>query len=320
MRKILLSLSMIGIISVILYCLMEATLQIADNSLNIGGVGAGYTNFKKLADKKGVSVHQLAAQTHTDPQLGWGGSTPKPNYSSNSSYRILFYGDSVTEGVGVDDAHLYVAQLSNMLSPDSVQIYNLATAGYGIDQMIIKAENTASVYHPDLIVIAFIPHNLLRVGSGFLYDRTKPKYVINNNVLTLVPAQDLGEFYLGFKHAKDTFRMTPWMFNFLWKNKEYFLPVLYDDYYARAFSELKSTIETLSQRANSSIAIVKLSNSTEFRGREALESVAEKAFSSAGAERRVVYWDMDACTRESTRKKTDRLGEDLYVSSKSNWS
>ncbi len=80
-----------------------------------------------------------------------------PCSSKKKRKRILFFGDSVTMGVGVDSDSSFAARLQNQYC-DSLQIDNLALIGYNINDYLriaetMQKENTLSQY--DEVVVYF---------------------------------------------------------------------------------------------------------------------------------------------------------------------
>lgn len=76
---------------------------------------------------------------------------------------ILAVGDSYTEGYGVKDDETWPAHLERDLQK---RVLNGGVRGYGLDQIVLRAEKLADIFHPDTIVLGFIAHDVGRVGRS----------------------------------------------------------------------------------------------------------------------------------------------------------
>ena len=78
---------------------------------------------------------------------------------ANSQLTILAVGDSFTFGGQVNDEETWPAQLEK---EGAGRVLNGGVDGYGIDQIVLRAELLASQFHPDVLVVSFIPDDLAR--------------------------------------------------------------------------------------------------------------------------------------------------------------
>jgi len=102
-------------------------------------------------------------------------------------HRILLYGDSQVFGWGVPDAQRF----SNWVEDrkQSVEIWNMAVPGYGLDQEILSYEEDGRSIEADEVVF-FLSGATLggRIEHDYQYKKYKPKFVIDQNgTLKLVP-------------------------------------------------------------------------------------------------------------------------------------
>ena len=74
---------------------------------------------------------------------------------------ILAVGDSYTAGYAVKDDETWPADLERRLRH---RVLNGGVHGYGLDQAVLRAEKLAKRFHPHTIVLAFIAHDIDRVG------------------------------------------------------------------------------------------------------------------------------------------------------------
>lgn len=113
-----------------------------------------------------------------------------PSYENNSTFKILFIGDSMTFGHGIKYEDTFPAKISQKLGP-SFQVYNAAVQGFGTDQSMITLRKYYDEIKPDLVVYLLIYDHLKR---NFNYDRrqlfecietggSKPLFEYTNNNL-----------------------------------------------------------------------------------------------------------------------------------------
>ncbi len=102
--------------------------------------------------------------------------------------RILFIGDSVTFGTGVDARWRFSDFISRALQDDT-EVINAGVPGYGNDQELIYFEELTGVLHPDVVVLTLtIANDVVNnaLDHLFLADAPKPHFVLNGDSLTLV--------------------------------------------------------------------------------------------------------------------------------------
>ena len=96
--------------------------------------------------------------------------------------RVVVLGDSFTFGEDVDDAETWPHRLEEMLP--ATEVLNLGVHGYGHDQMLLYLEEEGLKYHPDLVVVGFLPDDMERNLVAFR-DYAKPRFVLQDGRLTL---------------------------------------------------------------------------------------------------------------------------------------
>ena len=127
------------------------------------------------------SAHQIVDRfTYTTNERGYRSLrsyTPDP-----AKYTVLAIGDSFTFGIDTNDAetwpHLLEARDARL------NVINLGVGGYGVDQMDVTLQETIGVYHPDLVIVAFIGDDLRRTFLSFR-DYKKPRFVLRGGGLRL---------------------------------------------------------------------------------------------------------------------------------------
>lgn len=95
---------------------------------------------------------------------------------------ILAAGDSFTYGAEVDDADTWPVALQSILGQSVV---NAGANGYGIDQIVLRAEKVARTVHPGVIVVAFIYDDLRRAEMSRVWGANKPYFDVAGETLTL---------------------------------------------------------------------------------------------------------------------------------------
>ncbi len=87
----------------------------------------------------------------------------------------LAVGDSFTFGDEVNDEEAWPAVLQQL---SAGRVINAGVPGFGLDQAVLRAEQLAPIYKPDLIVVSFIPHDVTRCELSYWYGRAKPYFDI----------------------------------------------------------------------------------------------------------------------------------------------
>jgi len=116
-------------------------------------------------DAQGLRVHRRNARP---PAVG----TPP----------VLVMGDSYAMGEEVADEETVPAHLQDLLDR---RVLNGAVAGYGIDQMVMRAEMLVPVLRPDLLIVSFIGDDVRRSQERVLWGTEKPYFDVIGNTLTL---------------------------------------------------------------------------------------------------------------------------------------
>lgn len=73
-------------------------------------------------------------------------------HKASGCFRVAFYGDSFTFGIGVGDEDTFPYRLGQ--SPN-LEVLNLGVSGYGTVQELALMSETLDMYHPDLVVLSY---------------------------------------------------------------------------------------------------------------------------------------------------------------------
>ena len=94
--------------------------------------------------------------TYSNNSLGWRGRR-EFRADKQTSYRVLFLGDSFTYGTGVNDDQTFAAQVEKILTADrlSVEVMNAGCPGKGTDYEVKVFDTVGRKFYPDLTVLCF---------------------------------------------------------------------------------------------------------------------------------------------------------------------
>lgn len=104
---------------------------------------------------------------------------------------ILAFGDSMTEGFAVGDDETWPAALERL---GGRPVLNAGVRGYGLDQMVLRAERLVPQLKSSTVVLAFIADDISRTALSVRDFRSKPYFVPEGEGLALrnVPVPDAG--------------------------------------------------------------------------------------------------------------------------------
>jgi len=180
----------------VVVCLLigEVVARIVDPSASLWR----YPNYIHEMTKRVVWEHQIAY----DPELGWepipgasGTLAGQPFSVSREGMRehdldrspatgplILALGDSFTEGFAVGNNDTWPAYLERQTGR---RVLNAGVRGYGIDQMVLRAERLVPQLKPQTLVLAFIADDVNRTALSVRDSRAKPYFVPDGAGLAL---------------------------------------------------------------------------------------------------------------------------------------
>jgi len=290
---------MFALMALMFHVVVESAVQLffAQRS----GIWRQFEEFRDKARKDGLSLEQFGRKAGLDPYLGWGKNEARlhePPAGPAKTRTLLFVGDSVTAGHdvqgGVED---YPALLAAKLGGQGVKIANLAARGYGVDQMWLKLLTAAGGYHPDAIVFAYIPHDLIRPATNFNFGLPKPKFSLSGPRIGLDLAEGMSDYMAEYDSARSAFHLSGWYAGHYWANKEYYLPGLFSGYYGRLYQHIGDGLAKLSHEWGVPVIVVKLTNQYPFGARDKLIALAASGLvhPTGWDKADVRYVDMDAC-------------------------
>jgi hypothetical protein len=123
---------------------------------------------------------------------------------------IVAFGDSVTEGYAVGNDETWPANLERQTGR---HVLNAGVRGYGLDQIVLRAERMIPKLKPPTVILAFIADDIVRTALSVREGKGKPYFVPQGDGLALrnVPVQVAGRApllvaarkTLGYSHLFD---------------------------------------------------------------------------------------------------------------------
>ncbi|CAI4030556.1 hypothetical protein DNFV4_00984 [Nitrospira tepida] len=115
------------------------------------------------------------------------------SFQGGANCRIALVGDSYTFGeiVRYEDTWAYLMQRR---LGSSCQVLNFGVGGYGVDQMYLRYLKDVHAWHPDLVILAFINHDVTRTMAIYSFltfpdggmPFAKPRFVLQNGELEVL--------------------------------------------------------------------------------------------------------------------------------------
>ena len=140
----------------------------------------------------GVVVHdeRLGWRLATDVYVAGGAFTTGPHglrMNANAVRPpqpggILAVGDSFTAGAGVRDDEAWPAQLERMIAQP---VHNAAAGGWGVDQMVLRAEQLMPELRPRVVIVSILAQDSLRNAYEVFGGAHKPYFVTDHDTLSL---------------------------------------------------------------------------------------------------------------------------------------
>jgi len=86
---------------------------------------------------------------------------------------VVAVGDSFTFGQDVGDADSWPAVLERRLG---TRVVNGGVNAFGLDQSVLRGEQLSAIFSPDLLIVGFIPHNVMRCEYSWFLGHPKPYF------------------------------------------------------------------------------------------------------------------------------------------------
>jgi hypothetical protein len=116
--------------------------------------------------------------------------------------RIMVLGDSFTFGAGIGDADTLTYLLQERLG-SGYEVYNLASPGWGLDQMYLAYHKFADRIDPDNVFVVYIDDDLWRVFESYRRDEglSKPSFKVAGGRLISREGDRPGALELMARHS-----------------------------------------------------------------------------------------------------------------------
>ena len=172
-----------------------------------------------VAHKNFSSGGHVSADRNYDAD-GWR-VAPNPAALPLAEPPILVVGDSIAHGDELKDAEAWPSLLQLKLQR---RVMNAALTGYGLDQIVLRAEKVAAETHPAMLVLSFAADDLRRSEMSRVWGVEKPYFEGVNGALAVhnspVPASpapadtlDIWQWLFGWSQLVDTvLRHEGWQF------------------------------------------------------------------------------------------------------------
>lgn len=95
---------------------------------------------------------------------------------------FLAVGDSYTYGEDVGDQEAWPAQLQDLTGK---RVLNAGVSGYGLDQIVLRAERITETHRPSVMIVGFIADDIYRTEMRRLWWHDKPWFEIEKGHLVL---------------------------------------------------------------------------------------------------------------------------------------
>jgi hypothetical protein len=111
----------------------------------------------------------------------------------SSTCRIALVGDSYTFGEVVPYEDTWGYRMQQQLG-ERCQVLNFGVGGYGVDQMYLRYLKDVRAWHPDLVILGFINHDVIRTMAIYIFlmfpdggmPFAKPRFVLQDGGLEVL--------------------------------------------------------------------------------------------------------------------------------------
>lgn len=239
------------------------------------------------------------------PMYGWDlPALVMPDSSADGDREhLLFVGDSVTQGHGVDPrVESYPVLLFNDLNTiGDLRLVNAAVPAFGVDQMVLKLERMVVEYEPVVVVFAYIPHDLWRPARNINNGITKPVLLdLREQHWQMLPMPDITDYYRDLVRAKKYFYLGPWVLKHIAENARYYFPRMHMGYYRGLFRAIRERLTTLAEQHSMQVLVVRLTSMWPGSAVPALDRLSTNILSPAAVNYHFV--DTEDCVKESSIK------------------
>jgi lysophospholipase L1-like esterase len=302
LRKPLFILLALALVAALSYLILEAGAQILARTHLIGPY-ADYEYIQRQADEAGLDLRSFAERLGAEPVLGWNHADQVHEAAGAAAPAdgptLLFLGDSITFGElatrGVDD---YVTLVAEPLSPRGVRVVNAGVSGYGLDQMMLKLPEEVERHRPDWVVVAFIPHDVRRMGRPSFVRLPKPSLDVVGDELVVTPPEDVYAYHMDQKRALDGFRYSPWLFRHIYAMRRAAMPGFFQSWYGSVLQRAARQMLELADAEGFELIFVLLPNYADALSSDVLAPIVLEVMEGLPSRGDPHFVDLTACVRE----------------------
>ena len=285
------------------YALIEGGVRLA---AALGGVGE-YADLRYYEEKLAGPLRrgEPLAVAPVDDELGWEqGVWVSPPYDEATgstgppTSTVLFLGDSVTYGeIATRGENDYVTRVGEALAPAGVRVVNAAASGYGLDQMMLRLPREIEAWSPNLVVVAYIAHDLRRIGQSRFIRMTKPTLELAGSGLRVRPPEDMDAFYARQAAALSGLRYGPWLVGERWAQRRYGFPGLHLGWYEAVFDRIAARIGRDARDAEATVVFVEIPNYADATSNELLAPIMRRVLGAGGEAHGYRFVRLEDCLR-----------------------
>ena len=158
--------------------LLEAVMRLGALHTLFGFAGSSIRDpvFGRLP-KPGIVIHEPLRGT-----VSIGEHSVRLNRNPPGAERptIVAVGDSFTFGQDVGDSDSWPAALERLLR---YRVVNGGVNAFGLDQSVLRGEQLSEIFSPDLLIVSFIPHNVVRCEYSYFLGHPKPYFELDGDGL-----------------------------------------------------------------------------------------------------------------------------------------
>jgi hypothetical protein len=122
---------------------------------------------------------------------------------------IVAVGDSFTFGQDVGDSDSWPAALERLLG---YRVVNGGVNAFGFDQTVLRGERLSEIFAPDLLIVSFIPNNVVRCEYSYFLGHPKPYFELDGAGLRQHPPPVPGSWFAPIRERLLSTSMAAYLF------------------------------------------------------------------------------------------------------------